>query len=273
MKSSTSRSILAATCSVFALTLIPNSAQAVTLDLSIRGTDVIYLAGRDDISVPVLGDTFELARHGFIRTDFQAETFPQLIEAVEGQEFSFSAEGCVHFFNGIGCPNSGFGPDGNGTNSDLLNLDGISGYRGPQGPLAGVFLNDVNPRDTLSPSAGDFTSSGNSNGTDFITLKPALGQVFFIGDGQTSTGITQSFVAPAGTTRLFLGIPDGFSFRGQPGAYEDNDGTYEVAVTFESPTADTSVPEPSMFAGLLAVCSFLRFTRQRMHKVISLKMI
>ncbi|MBT8074679.1 MAG: hypothetical protein HKP21_13355, partial [Xanthomonadales bacterium] len=60
------------------------------------------------------------------------------------------------------------------------------------------------------------------------SLTPALGQVFFIGDGFNSVPEAQHFIAPAGATRLFLGIPDGFGFVGQPGAYDDNDGDFEI---------------------------------------------
>jgi len=84
--------------------------------------------------------------------------------------------------------------------------DGISGYIGPQGPLVGVFLSNAVPS-SGAPAALDFSSGG--FGTDFATLSPLLGQVFYIGDGKTSGGIFQTFTAPAGATRLFLGIPDG----------------------------------------------------------------
>jgi len=57
-----------------------------------------------------------------------------------------------------------------------------------------------------------------------------LGQVFYIGDGVKSGGVFQTFFAPAGATRLALGIPDGFSFVGSPGAYDDNDGSYRVRI-------------------------------------------
>jgi hypothetical protein len=54
--------------------------------------------------------------------------------------------------------------------------------------------------------------------------------VFFIGDGVNSGGDYQEFVAPATATRLFLGIPDGFDFQNEPGAYNDNDGQYRIIV-------------------------------------------
>ena len=73
----------------------------------------------------------------------------------------------------------------------------------------------------------DFSAGG--IGIDFASIAPALRQVFYIGDGVTG-GSFQEFIAPAGATRLFLAIPDGFGFVGVPGAYDDNDGAYRVTI-------------------------------------------
>jgi hypothetical protein len=54
--------------------------------------------------------------------------------------------------------------------------------------------------------------------------------VFYIGDGQTDSGVFQEFVAPDGATRLFLGITDAFGLNGAPGACDDNDGAYRVRI-------------------------------------------
>src|SRR5690606_9532984 len=104
--------------------------------------------------------------------------------------------------------------------------DGISGWYGPQGSLAGVFLDDDIPNAGPAPATLDFWNGSR----EFTSINPELGQLFFIGDGATAAGLLQSFVAPAGATRLFLGIPDGFSFNGPPGAYEDNDGAYRIRI-------------------------------------------
>lgn len=200
--------------------------------LKVRGTDAIFLAGRTDITVPPLGDTsskFPLARHGFVRSDFLQETFPQSISVQSGETFTFEAKGTIDFFNGTSRP---FTPDGNDPNgSSLFSLGEISGYQGPEGALVGVFLPDENLPCRITPETLNFTPAG--SGTAFTNLAPQIGQVFFIGDGYTGSGEgeIQKFVAPAGATRLFVGIADGFSFDGQPGAYEDNDGFYEVVIS------------------------------------------
>ena len=74
-------------------------------------------------------------------------------------------------------------------------------------------------------------------GTGFDRLTPGLGQVFFVGDGLTGTGegATQTFVAPAGATRLFLGTVDAQNFFGLPGCYGDNSGSYQMHITGSTP--------------------------------------
>ena len=133
------------------------------------------------------------------------------------------------------------GPSGNGlSGSNLGALGGISGYFGPQGPLTGVFLNDLVPSSGPAPATLDFSPGG--LGIDFLTLTPAIGQVFYIGDGVAGGSIFQQFIAPAGATRLALGIPDGFGFVGAPGAYDDNDGSYRVRIGINEVPA---IPAPS----------------------------
>ena len=194
----------------------------------IDGTDAIYLAGRTDITVPPAADSWTfLLRHVNPTPEEALETHPDYVPVISGLviQAAAPATGGINYFNGLGPPF--FSPDGNGTSgSDLLPIDGISGYKGPQGPLAGVFLDDNIPDTGPAPATLNFTGAG--LGTDFLSLTPELGQVFFIGDGFDSSSAAQSFVAPVGATRLYLGIPDGFGFVDQPGAYDDNDGAFFI---------------------------------------------
>jgi hypothetical protein len=101
----------------------------------------------------------------------------------------------------------------------------------------------------------DFSVAG---ATEFSAITPLIGQIFYIGDGQNASGF-QQFIAPAGATRLFLGIPDGFGFDGHPGAYDDNDGSYRVNIGVNQiPTRD--VPEGGallpLFAAALGAMAF-----------------
>ena len=241
------------------------AAMAATFDVTIDGSDAIFLAGRTDVTIPPASDPWttgtHLIRHGGATPEEIQETLPPFLSVTTGDIVRAldPAVGGVSFFNGFGAPL--FGPGGNGTGgSNLASLDGISGYFGPQGPLTGVFLDNSIPSSGPPPATLDFTPAG--LGTDFLTLSPLLDQIFYIGDGVTSSSVFQTFIAPSGATRLFLGIPDGFGFVGAPGAYDDNDGSYRVRIGInEIP----SVPEPTSFVltalglvGLIGIGTRLR---------------
>jgi hypothetical protein len=168
--------------------------------------------------------------------------------------FQFSASGSITENTWIGVYH---GPDG-GTICGLTvyAYGGLSGFMTDLTlPLAGVFLSDPPPQDPAPPTL-DFRSQG--LGLDFLTLSPLIGQVFFIGDGQTSGGTTQTFNVPAGATRLYLGCPDAPYGEGLPGAYDDNAGTLDVAVI--------AVPEPAtgaLGATVLALSVLLRRQKAR----------
>lgn len=207
--------------------------------LNFSATGAIFLAGRDDVTIPPLGSSvasFPLGRHGFAGNGFEVEQFPVEFAVVPGQVLSFDSVGGLDFYNST----SSFAtPDGYpGTASNLNGIRGISGYRGPNGAVVGVFLDDSNPKDAISPSTINFAAS--DVGISFLNLNPGLRQVFFIGDGLTGlgSGSRQTFIAPERTTRLFLGLADGFGFIGNPGWYEDNDGILNVTVLDGSTSAE-----------------------------------
>jgi len=207
------------------------STHAANIALSIRGTDAIWLAGRTDLVIPAYSGTdpvgWIIDRHDFGTPEGLPETFPSFVSVVGGDVVRVAdpAIGGVSFFNGIG--GLMYGPEGNPGSSSLSEIGGISGYLGTEGALVGVFLDDGVPSAGPAPARLDFSTSASR---DFAVLSPALGQVFFIGDGLNSLLDFQEFVAPAGATRLFFGVPDGFGFDGVPGAYDDNDGGYRIQV-------------------------------------------
>lgn len=236
-----------------ALNLIQTTGvDAATLSLTIDGSDAIFLAGRTDLIIPPASESWNvLPRHFRPTPEEIQETLPPFITVSGGDVIKVAdpAIGGISFFNGFGAPL--FGPSGNGSNGSSLNaLGGISGYLGPQGPLVGVFLDDSIPNNTPAPGTLDFTLSG--LGTDFASLAPDLRQVFYIGDGLTRNSQFQEFVAPVGATRLFLGIPDGFGFGGNPGAYDDNDGSYQVLLGVNEAPQEP-IPEPKNGIGLLTL--------------------
>ena len=236
----------------------------VIYDVTVDGSDAIFLAGRTDVTIPPASASWttgtHLIRHGGPTPEEIQETLPPIIPVSGGDIIRAldPAIGGVSFFNGFGAPF--FGPGGNGlSGSNLTALDGISGYIGPQGPLAGVFLDNSIPSSGPPPATLNFEPGG--LGVEFVTLSPELRQVFYIGDGVYGSGNFQSFIAPVGATRLALGIPDGFGFVGLPGAYDDNDGSYRVRIGVnEIPT--TEVPEPATMlllgSGLLGLVGYGR---------------
>jgi hypothetical protein len=194
------------------------------VNVTVKGTDAIYLAGRDDVKIPPLDvedETFPIGRC----SGELPESFPASFAVSPGAPLTFKATGAIAYLGG----STETGPDGEGS-SDITGQGGIGGYNGPAGSLVGVFLSDTDPKDEADPGNLDFSEGG--LGTAFSTLTPALGQVFFIGDGLTGTGTgdAQTFVAPEGATRLFLGIADGPNFFGDPGCYNDNVGSFQVQV-------------------------------------------
>jgi hypothetical protein len=230
--------------------------QAAVIDVTIKGSDAIFLAGRTDLIIPNADQPWTgpgdyLTRHGGPTPEEIKETVPPIFSIVGGDIIRAldPAAGGISFFNGVGDPF--YGPSGNGlSGSSLSSLGGISGYIGPQGALTGVFLTDAIPSST-PPGTLDFSPGG--IGIDFLALAPGIGQVFYIGDGKTSLNVFQTFLAPVGATRFALGIPDGFGFNGPAGAYDDNDGSYRIRIGINDvPTTDPhSVPEPSNLALLL----------------------
>jgi hypothetical protein len=102
----------------------------------------------------------------------------------------------------------------------------FSGFQGTDfgGAQVGVFLGDTSPPSPPSTSRFYFTDSSQGGiQTDFLTLAPQIGQVFFIGDGLTGTGTgsLQTFHVPPTATHLYLGYIDSCTQTapGVPGCY------------------------------------------------------
>ncbi len=150
-----------------------------------------------------------------------------------------------------------FGPDGSNCTGSagtiIFSGNSISGivHDSRQMFLAGVFVGPTTPSGS-PPATLQFTGP---NGSSFTDLYPLLNQQFFIGDGLTGTGsgAQQSFHAPNGATRLFLGFADAYGFGTPynnligypPSSYGDNSGSISATVTV------TSVPETQSAALLL----------------------
>ena len=232
--------------------LVALPAHALVIDATVSGSDSIWLAGRTDITIPPASDSWPggMIRHGRPTPEEIQETFPQAFSISAGDVIRVldPAVGGISFFNGFG--GTIFGPEGNGIpgSSSITPFGGISGYLGTQGALVGLFHDDSIP-DGTPPATLDFRSS--AIGVNFASLAPDPGQVFFIGNGVNSSGDFQEFLAPSGATRFFIGITDAFGFNGAPGAFDDNDGSYQIRLGInEDPTnpPTNTVPEPPALA-------------------------
>jgi hypothetical protein len=179
-----------------------------------------------------------------------AGTLPVLHLIQPGQAaFKFSTAGSVsqyfEFFSQSG--------DGSGYTADISSYGGISGYKGDTiFPFVGVFLGVGTPQ-APAPATLQFTSAG--LGFNFTTLSPGLGQIFFIGDGKANGTVDQTFYAPDGATRLFLGFPDAPNSTGAPGGFDDNRGSLTVQLL--------AVPEPVTSALLLLGAGIFCAMRRR----------
>ena len=207
---------------------------------TVPGTSNPYLAGMPNGSTCCSGDS----------APAQSPVQVGSITVTPGATVTFTASGGVDFAGGA--PTSG--PDG-GFVFTTASSDGISGATWPVNALVGVFLDDALPTSTPAPADLDFGPTG--IGTSFTTLSPALKQVFFIGDGLTGTGTgtTQTFVVPAGATRLFLGVSDGVG-------WFNNSGAFNATVSISAappppPPAAAAIPVPTLSETMLALLTMM----------------
>jgi len=153
-----------------------------------------------------------------------------------------NASGTVHFNSGLTD-----GPDGAAFSlTTMPTYGGLSGYRLDHiRVLSGVFLDNTEPVDPAPATLFADTLV-------FRWIAPGLRQLFPIGDGLTGTGSgsTQSFIVPAGATRLFLGYID--SYGGVlPGWYGDNSGA--VSITLAEHAGEPVAVAPAETPTLLRV--------------------
>jgi len=177
--------------------VLPPSANAGVV---VPGTSNPFLAGMPNGSTCCMGDS----------APAESPVLVTGISLIPGTAITFTnVTGSVN--NDAGVPTSP--PDGDpsilvttaafeGGNQSPNNIAGF--INTPVSALAGVFLGPSLPTANPAPSSIDFGPAG--VGTNFLSLDPMLQQAFFIGDGLTGngTGEVQTFVVPAGATRLFL---------------------------------------------------------------------
>lgn len=127
----------------------------------------------------------------------------------------------------------------------------FSGYESTDfsGAMVGMFLENALP--ASAPPALRFYVSDSAQGgiqTDFRTLNPRIGQVFFIGDGLTGTGsgVVQVFEVPRTATRLYLGYVDSCNGDLVPSCYSDNVGMLSAVVSVHDYQLNWVEPQESV---------------------------
>lgn len=137
---------------------------------------------------------------------------------VGGTIYAFSASGSVNH----GAPLPRFPPDGEDLISHYLGAEnGMADLIAPFTSLVGVFLGPDQPDQSPAPAPLDFRTPA---ARGYLVLEPELKQPFFIGNGVTGGGTAKQVIAPAGATRLFLGVMDQYQ-------WADNEGAFTVVVT------------------------------------------
>lgn len=122
-----------------------------------------------------------------------------------------------------------FGPDGDANRSYWTHgadspggptpaaENGIADAKMPICAMLGVFLDDSNPSKSAAPERRDYQSPESRNKTLYDDIK--LKQPFFIGDGLTSGKEIQKFKVPAGATRLYICVMDGYEWKNNTGGF------------------------------------------------------
>jgi len=233
------------------------STPLLALSLVVPGVTNLFVAGQDTTGINTMGGLFPTAINveGATHLTFTSVTGTTTC----GVEFCSPAGGMGPDGGSLSIPSGK--QDGTKIESQGNGISGIQ-FTGRQMFLAGVFL-DNNVPSGLGPPTPVYTSAGGlgAYSADSALGHSAflLGQVFYVGDGRTgindAAGAIQSFVIPAGATRLFLGFADSFTnFSGVWGAYGDNGGSLDVTLSLESPE-----PGTVMLVGLgLTILALLR---------------
>jgi hypothetical protein len=214
---------------VFAVSGVVNSAAppspppAQTVTLTVSGVGDLWLAGMTNGATASGGDT----------APYESPTPVTGLLLQPGKTLSFLATGAV----GDASYDQPDAPEGNW--SDFANhlpgpQNGIANILAPIYSLLGVFLGPEQPSLSPTPSELDFAPD---TSRDYGLLRPALKQVFFIGDGLTSLLAPHHVVIPHDATRLFLGVMDTELWAG-------NQGSLHVSVSEINPVSLAIAGQP-----------------------------
>lgn len=214
--------------------LLLAASSAFAQSIVVPGTSDLWLAGAPNGTTASGGD-------------LAPAQSPALISGISGGSFySFSVTGWVNNSPGA---SSGPGPDG-----DIGQVithsagaqNGISNLTAPINSLIGVFTTGEQPS-----SPGAYLVFGDAASLNFDSIAPTLNQAFFIGNGLTSSAQLQTFLAPTGASRLYLGTMDGYE-------WSNNSGEFNVTAT--------AIPEPSTYAAFCGIAALAIVVIRRWRK-------
>ncbi len=222
------------------LALSAPGARADLIPVFVPGTSDPWLAGMPAGSTAGLDD----------KAPAQSPVLVPGLKLTPGEALTFQALGKAGNGNR---PDQLDGPNGGPfTRHGAGAQNGIADYHVPINALVGAFLGDGRPDGSAAPPALDFRPGGNvPGGVNYLTLAPALDQVFFIGNGRTGAA-QKHVIVPQGATRLYLGTADGFD-------WSNNVGGFLVFVDPPSPAPEPGALTLFGLGGLaLAACAARR---------------
>jgi Flp pilus assembly protein TadG len=112
-----------------------------------------------------------------------------------------------------------------GTTTTSGSEHGLSNIITPINSMVGVFMDQngatygadsTEEAETAVPPGLDFSTQTDR---DYTSMEPQLNQTFYVGNGQTSTGVTQTIVVPNNAYALFLGTMDGHEWSNNVGGF------------------------------------------------------
>ena len=186
-----------------------------TLTVNVPATSNPYLAGLPSGTKARVGDS-------------APQQSPVLVQRAlsHAVAVTFTAVGAIQ--HTPECPPDCYGPNGAELARHRDGAEhGISDVIAPMDALMGVFLGDERPDRSKTPRTLDYRAIRR----DINGFSPQLKQVFFIGDGRTSSGALRRYLVPAKATRLYLAVMDGYE-------WNNNSGSFTVTVAIERDRVD-----------------------------------
>jgi hypothetical protein len=121
-----------------------------------------------------------------------------------------------------------------GTTTTSGSEDGISNIITPLNSLTGVFLDQGSSSAGADHTSGETVPPGldfsNPSARDYTDLEPQLNQSFYIGTGQTSSGVQQTIIVPNNAYELFLGTMDGHEWSNNQGGFNATITQFNVEI-------------------------------------------